>query len=160
VILIEELYDPKSVELIKSLYKDDESSRETLFKAFADKILENSELILISKPLDILTILCMTANFAENKEECQRVAIIVFNGLKAENPLPYIMDDQGFSLAEKTLVALSFFEPAMCRRTKYHGAPSPTFYRKASKILFEKNGYPEIAEHHEQWEKFLNEMFL
>jgi hypothetical protein len=29
-----------------------------------------------------------------------------------------------------------------------------------SRIIFEQNGYPEISAHHEQWEKFLNEMFL
>jgi hypothetical protein len=160
VSLIEELYDEKSRKLIKSLYKDDVNSRETLYAAFAEKILEKSDLILTSKPLDILTLLCMTANFADTKEECQQVAIIVFKCLKQENPLPYIMDDQGFALAEKTLVALSFFRSAMDYRSKRKGAPTSDFYRRTSKIIFEQNGYPEISAHHEQWEKFLNEMFL
>lgn len=158
--LIEQLYDEKSVELIRSLYKDDPDSRDKLYSAFADKILEKSDKILISSGLDIISLLCMTANFADSKEECQQVAVIVYKGLKYENPLPYIMEDKGFLLAEKTLVALSFFGLAMERRTKYHGAPSPIFYRNASKMLFETNGYPNIAEHHEKWETFLKEMFL
>jgi len=160
VSLIEQLYDEKSRELIISLYKDDPDSRDKLYLAFASKILDKSDLILTSSPLDILSLLCMTANFAESKEECLQVAIIVSKGLKYENPLPYIMDDHGFLLAEKTLVALSFFSLAMDHRSKYHGAPKSDFYRKASKMLFDKNGYEDIAEHHEKWEKFLNEMFL
>ena len=158
--LIEQLYDEKSVELIRNLYKEDPSSRKQLYSAFASKILEKSDQILTSSPLDILSLLCMTANFADSKEECQQVAIIVFNGLKRENPLPYLMDDQGFILAEKTLVALSFFNSAMEHRTKYHGAPTPLFYRRTSKILFEQNGHSDISEHHEKWESFLSEMFL
>ncbi len=102
----------------------------------------------------------MSANFADSKEECQTVAIIVYKRLKEENPLPYIMDDKGFLLAEKTLVALSFFRPAMEYRSKYKGAPTSDFYRRASKLLFVKNGHESIAEHHEKWEAFLGELFV
>ena len=102
----------------------------------------------------------MNADFANDKEECHTVSIIVFKGLKLENPLPYVSDDNGFLLAEKTLVSLSFFRSAMERRTKYHGAPSPNFYRMASKLLFSKNGHQGISDHHEQWEAFLSEMFV
>ena len=158
--MIEELYDDKSVASIKGLYLNDPNSREQLYSAFASRILEKSEVFLISKPLDILSILCMSANFADSKEECQTVAIIVMKGLKEENPLPYICDDHGFILAEKTLVALSFFRSAMEHRTKYQGAPTPDFYRKASKLLFTKNNHEGIAEHHEQWEAFLSELFV
>lgn len=101
----------------------------------------------------------MTATFAENKEECHQVAIIVYNGLKRKDPLPYVLDDRGFILAEKTLVALSFFRAAMERRAK-RGAPSSDFYRGLSKTLFIKNNQEDIAEHHEKWESFLSEIFV
>ncbi len=158
--LIEELYDPKSVQLIRSLYKDDVHAKAQLYDAFAHRIMERSDIFLQSKPLDILCILCSTAKFAESKEECYQVAIIVHKGIHRENPLPYILDDHGFLLAEKTLVALSFFRAAMDYRNKYSGAPTSDFYRKASKLVFEKNGYYDIAEHHERWESFLGEMFI
>jgi len=156
VNLIDELYDEKSVKLIKVLYSEDP---EQLYVSFGTKILEKSETFLISKPLDILTLLCMTASFAENKEECHDVAIIVFNGLKRKDPLPYVLDDRGFVLAEKTLVALSFFRSAMEKRAK-KGAPPSEFYRGLSKTLFIKNNRENIAEHHEKWESFLSEIFI
>ncbi len=158
--LIEELYDSKSVQIIRSLYQEDPSSREQLYRAFAGKILEKSETFLTSRPLDILCLICSIADFASSKEECHKVAIIVHKGINAEKPLPYILDDKGFALAEKTLVALSFFKNAMDYRNKHSGAPSSDYYRKVSKTVFEYNGHTDIAEHHEQWESFLGEMFV
>ncbi len=158
--LIEQLYTEKEVNQIRLLYSTDPSCREQLYSEFARKIIEKSETFLTSKPLDILSLICMTANFADNKEECQTVAIIVHKRLNEKNPLPYIMDDKGFNLAEKTLVSLSFFRKAMEYRCKYKGAPSTNFYRSASKILFSKNGHQSIADHHEQWESFLSEIFI
>jgi hypothetical protein len=158
--LIDELYDADDSSRIKLLYSSDPSSRDLIMRAIGDKIIASPEKILTSKPVDILGLICSTASFASSKEECFAVAIIVNKGLSYPNPLPYLMDDHGFSLAEKTLTALSFFRKAMERRTKYHSAPSPDFYRKASKLLFQKNDHEDIAEHHEQWEAFLSEMFV
>lgn len=158
--LIEELYDSKSVQAIRSLYTDDPTIKEQLYQAFASKILEKSDTFLNSKPLDILCIICSIAKFASSHEECHKVAIIVHKGMQLENPLPYVIEDRGFLLAEKTLVSLSFFKAAMERRNKYSGAPSADYYRKVSKMVFERNGHLDIAEHHEQWESFLSEMFV
>lgn len=158
--LIDELYDKESLKWIKQIYSDDPSSRDLLYKSFGNKIIEKQDTFLNSKPLDILCLICMTAPFAEDKEECHTVGIIIHKGLRYENPLPYIMDDHGFLLAEKTLVALSFFRSAMDHRSKYRGAPTSNFYRNASKLLFSKNGHDGIAEHHEQWENFLGEIFV
>ena len=102
----------------------------------------------------------MTAEFADSKEECQQVAIIVSKRLMDENPLPYIMDDEGLLLAEKTLISLSFYLKAMEKRYKYHGAPAPDFYRQASILVFKKNNLDSIAEHHQKWENFLSERLL
>jgi hypothetical protein len=157
--LIDELYDSSDCEKIKMLYSADPSSRDSIMQAIGYKIVE-SERILLSNPLDILSLICCTAPFANDKEECQQVAIIIHRGLTYENPLPYIMDDFGFKLAEKTLTSLSFFRKAMEKRTKHQGAPSPEFYRSASILLFKKNDLPSIAAHHINWENFLNEMFL
>lgn len=158
--LIDELYDSKSAKWIKHIYANDPNSKELLFVTFGQKIIESQEVFLQTKPLDILCLICMTATFAENKEECQTVGIIIHKGLQYENPLPYILDDHGFLLAEKTLVALSFFKSAMDYRAKYKGAPNSSFYRDASKLMFRKNGHDNIADHHEKWENFLSEIFI
>lgn len=158
--LIEQLYDDKSVELIRSIYSEDPSSRQALFKAFGQKIIEQQEKILISKPLDLLTLICMTASFADSTEECQDVAIIFYKRLNDPSPLPYISDDQGILLAEKTLVSLSLYPKAMERRWKYKGAPSPNFYREASKLIFKKNEKDSVAKNHEKWELFFSEIFV
>lgn len=157
--LIDELYTPEQCTRIKALYAEDVSSRSVLMKAFGQKIVEN-EGILLSKPLDILALICMTASFAHSPLECQTVAVIIHKHLMDVNPLPYVLDDHGITLAEKTLVSLSFYYSAMEKRHKRRGAPSPSFYRQASKIMFSRCNQPEIAEHHEQWECFFSEMFL
>ncbi len=158
--LIEELYSEKDVEQIRSLYKEDPESRKLLYRSFGTKIIEKSDTFLSSKALDVLSLICMTATFADSEIECQEVAVILFKRMNDEKPLPYILDDHGFLLAEKTLVALSLYPKAMEKRWKYHGAPAPSFYRNASKVLFSKNGHESISNHHERWEGFISEMFI
>lgn len=157
--LIDELYAPEDCVRIKAIYSEDVSARQSLMQSFGHRIIAN-ESILTSKPLDILALVCMTASFASSPAECQTVALIVHKHILDDNPLPYIMDDHGIALAEKTLVALSFFLPAMEYRHRRRGAPSPNFYRNASKIMFSRCDQQEIADHHEQWESFFAEMFL
>ena len=157
--LIDELYSPEDCERIKAIYSEDPSSRAALMQSFGRQIIA-SDKILVSKPLDILALICMTASFADSPAECQAVAIIVHKHLVSTNPLPYILDDHGITLAEKSLVSLSFFMPAMKWRTQYRGAPTPDFYRRASKVMFSRYDHNDIAEHHEQWESFFSEMFL
>lgn len=158
--LIEQLYDDKSVEVIRAIYSEDVSSRQMLFRAFGQKIIEKQETFLIAKPLDLLSLICMTASFADSDEECQDVAVIFFKRLNDSNPLPYISEDAGILLAEKTLVSLSLYPKAMERRWKYKGAPSPSFYREASKLVFKKNEKDSIAKNHEKWELFFSEIFV
>jgi hypothetical protein len=157
--LIDELYAPEECERIKAIYSEDVSARQSLMQSFGHRIIAN-ENILTSKPLDILALVCMTATFASSPLECQTVAIIVHKHILDADPLPYVVDDHGITLAEKCLVSLSFFLPAMERRHKRRGAPSPSFYRNASKIMFSRCDQQAIADHHEQWESFFAEMLL
>lgn len=157
--LIEELYSSNAVELIRDLYHDSPESKESFYQAFGNKILENPDKILLSKPLDILMLICSTANFASSHQECQDVAIIMYKRLQEKTPLPYMLDDRGIDLAEKSLIALSFFKPAMLVRWK-RGAPSLDFYRTYSKNIFRSLGYEDLSEHHEKWENFLSEFFI
>lgn len=156
--LIEELYSSKAVDIIKDLYHEDEEVRKTFYQAFGNKIIQSQDKILITEPLNILMFICSTASFSSN-EESQQVAIIIHKRIKEKNPLPYMLDDRGLDFAEKSLVSLSFFYPAIVKRWK-KGAPGPDFYRTYSKRIFETNGYPEISEHHEQWETFFGEFFI
>lgn len=157
--LIDELYSTTDIERIKLLYSDDDVSKKLLVTVIGSKIVE-SEKILVSSPLDILYFICSLATFADSEEECQYVAATVLTRIQEKNPLPYILDDRGIVLAEKTLIALSFFNNAMIYRAKYKGAPKPSFYREYSKKIFTNNSREDVAEHHEQWEAYLSEMFL
>lgn len=156
--LIDELYSEEDCERIKALYKEDVSSRQVLLEAFGHKIIQNDN-ILTSKPLDVLALICMTAEFANSQNECHAVAIMVHKHINTKDPLPYILDDHGITLAEKCLVSLSFFLPALERRYR-KGAPSPDYYRKAGKLMFSRCDHEDIANNHEKWESFFSEMFL
>lgn len=157
--LIEELYTSEAVKLIRDLYQEDADAKQSFYEAFGNKIIQSRDKILSSEPLSVLLFICCTAPFSSSVEESQQVAVIVYRRIKEKNPLPYILDDRGLDLAEKTLIALSFFKPALVARWK-RGAPHPDFYRNYSKKHFESEGYYEIAEHHEQWENFFGEFFV
>ena len=157
--LIEKLYSDRAVELIRDLYYDDVDAKESFYKAFGSKILEKQDVFLNTKPLDILMLICNTARFANSIEECHNVAVIVFRRMYEPKPLPYILDDRGLDLAEKSFISLSFFYSALEKRWK-KGAPSPAFYRECSKKIFAANNLEDIAENHEHWESFFSERFI
>jgi len=157
--LIEQLYTDRAVELIRDLYYDDPDAKTSFYEAFGKKIIEKQDIFLISKPLDILMLICSTAKFASSTEECQNVAVIIYKRIQEPKPLPYITDDHGMVLAEKSFIALSFFYKTLEKRWQ-KGAPSPAFYRNCSKKIFSANNFEDIAKHHEQWEAFFQEFFI
>jgi hypothetical protein len=159
--LIEELYTDKECKTIKELFLEDTRNRLSLKEAIGNKIIIEKDKILTSNALDIICLLCLTAKFAVSEDECHRIAITVYQFFdKPNNQIPSLITDEGLIFASKTLTALSFRVKAMEKRWKYHGAPSPSFYRKVSKTIFQSNGQKDIAAHHEQWEGFLGEIFI
>ena len=161
--LIEELYTKSECEHIKKLFLEDTSIRDHIKKAIGSKIvLEKDNKILVSNSLDIIYLVCLTSEFASSDDECHRIAITIHQFLRLTNEpiLPYIHIDQGMVFACKTLLALSFWSKALERRWKYHGAPSPKYYRQISKHIFNTHGQKDISVHHEQWEGFLGELFV
>lgn len=160
-VLIEQLYSPEQCKAIKDLYKQDNSSHKLIREAIGQKLIVDQDKFLTSKPIDVVCLMCLTAKFASSDDECHRVAITVYQYYdKPVNLLPNITEDFGLEFASKTLIALSFRAKAMEKRWKYHGAPSPSYYRQASKVTFQKYGQNDIAAHHEKWEGFLGELFV
>lgn len=158
--LIDELYEPNIASKIKKLYSEDLESRSDLLKCFGKKIIEDQENFLLSKPIDVLCLICMTSSFANSELECQQVGVIFHKRIFDKNPLPYFCDDQGLIFAEKVLVSLSLYPKALEKRWKFHGAPKPSWYRNAAKVIFCKNEMDSIANNHEKWEAFFSEIFI
>ena len=161
--LIEELYNSRECEHIKKLFKDDVSVHNIIKKAIGEKIiLTHEKKILTSNSLDIIYLICLTSNFATSDDECNRVAITIHQYIKCTDDLilPYLHLDYGLVFASKTLLALSFWAKALEHRWRYHGAPSPKYYRQISKHIFKTHGQEDISLHHEQWEAFLGELFI
>jgi len=159
--LIEELYGKEDCETIKQLFLEDISSHLSLREAIGNKIILEKEKILTTNALDALCLICLTSKFASSEDECHRVAITIYQFIdKPTNTLPSLFEDSGLQFASKTLMSLSFRAKALEKRWKYHGAPSPSFYRKVSKTIFVNHDQKDIAAHHEQWEGFLGELFI
>lgn len=160
-VLIEQLYSSDECRAIRSLYKDDTTTHKLIQRAIGEKIVCSSETIITTKPLDVICLICLTAKFAASEDECHRIAITVYQYHdKPNEQLPLITEDQGLVFASKTLMALSFRAKALEKRWKQHGAPSPSYYRQASKLTYSKFKQQDIAEHHEMWEGFLGEYFI
>jgi hypothetical protein len=160
-VLIEELYTSEECESIKDIYKNDPSARAAIMNAIGNKLIVSTDKIVGGKPLDAICLICLTSKFASSEDECYRVAITMYQHIdKVQNILPSIAFDRGLDLANKTLLALSFRAQALESKWKRYGAPSPAYYRKASKAAYTSYGQPDIAAHHEQWEGFLGEVFI
>lgn len=160
-VLIEQLYTSEECEIIRSLYTEDPSSKNSIRQAIGSKLITSTDKIITSKPIDVLCLICLTAKFASSEDECHRVAITIYQyHNKTSEIIPSIVSDEGLKLANKTLIALSFHAKALEHRWKCHGAPTPSYYRTISKATFKMHGQQDIASHHEQWEGFLGEMFV
>lgn len=161
IALIEQLYEENECKIIKEFYQNDESSRNALREAIGNKIILEKDKFLTTNPLDIICLICLTAKFAHSEDECHRVAITLyqFYDKPVDSIMPSLVNDEGLKFANKALISLSFLAKAMEKKWKYHGAPSPSFYRSVSKTIFKRSNQADIATHHEQWEGFLGEMF-
>lgn len=159
--LINQLYHAKNCEALKNLYQTDPSSRPSIKQAIGSKLITDSSKIIVSNAIDALFMICLTAKFADSEDECNRVAITIYQYHdKTREMIPSIASDMGLVFANKSLIALSFHPQAMEKRWKYHGAPKPDFYRQLSKTVYKTFDQQDIAAHHEQWEAFLSEVLV
>jgi len=160
--LIEDIYTEKECHYIKTLFNEDGTVRDIIKKVIGDKIIQSGDKVLLCNPLDVIYLICLTSKFATSDDECHRIAITVFQYIRAtkETMLPFLSDGFNLQFASKTLISLSFFAKALEHRWRHKGYPSPQFYRQTSKSIFKQNGQEDIAAHHEQWEGFLGEIFV
>jgi hypothetical protein len=159
--IIHHLYTKNECEAIKFLYKEEPTLRKPIVETIGNKLVVASEKFVNTTLLNAIHLVCLTAKFADSEDECYRVAVTVCQFCnKTKDLLPSILEDRGIMLANKTLVCLSFFSQAMKKRWMYKGAPSPQFYRKLSKTIYESHGQKDISRHHEQWEAFLGERLI
>lgn len=159
--LIDHLYDEKNASALKELYKNDNSCRAAIKKAISSKLITDNSKIITSNAIDVFFVACLSAKFADSEDECNRVAITIYQYFdKTKETIPSMVEDRGLVFSSKCLVSLSFYPQAMERRWKYHGAPKPDFYRQLSKKVYMIYNQKDIAAHHEQWETFLGEIFV
>lgn len=160
-VLVEQLYDAENCKALKDLYDSDPSTRPSIKEAISSKLITDKEKIIISNAIDALFLICLSAKFADSEDECNRVAITIYQYYdKTKSPLPSLVSDQGLVFSSKCLVALSFYPQALEKRWKYHAAPKPDFYRQLSKTVYKSFDQDDIAAHHEQWEAFLGEVLV
>lgn len=159
--LVEQLYDTGNSKALQELYKTDPASRPAIKQALSSKLITDHSKIITSNAIDALFIICLSARFADSEDECNRVAITIYQYHdKIKETIPSMIDDEGLKLASKCLISLAFYPQALEKRWKYHGAPKPNFYRQLSKTIYKTHDQQDIASHHEQWETFLGEVLI
>jgi len=159
--LVEQLYDAKNSKALQELYKTDPSLRPSIKQALSAKLITDRSKIITSNAIDALFIICLSAKFADSEDECNRVAITIYQYHdKTKETIPSMLSDEGLKFASKCLISLAFYPQALEKRWKYHGAPKPDFYRQLSKTVYKTFDQKDIAAHHEQWEAFLSEVLI
>ena len=157
--IIDFIYSKSECANIRELYKD-ESSRPLLQQQIGKRILDRQHTLIDGSAIDTLAMICMNQNFTTDERECLSVSLFVCRGIKNVSPIPNVTDCSGIDLASKLLVSLSFFKPAMVKRWRHHGSPSPDWYRKVSQTTFAHHDYEGLAKHHWHWENFLSERLI
>ncbi len=160
--LINQIFDVKECQALRNLYESEPSCRDAITDAISSRLITASDKIIItSQTIDVLYLICLSSKFADSADECLRVANIIYTYRNdVSNILPSIANDRGLKLANKTFVALSLFPQALEKQWRQRGAPTPSFYRSVSKTIFKNNKQEDISSHHEQWERFLSEVFV
>lgn len=160
-VLIEQLYDLKNCKALKDLYETDPETRPSIKEAIGSKLITSRDKIITSNAIDALFMICLTAKFADSEDECNRVAITIYQYHdKAKAVTPSLIDDRGLAFSSKCLVALSFYPQSLEKRWRQYAAPKPDFYRQLSKAIYKTFDQNDIAAHHEQWEAFLGEVLI
>lgn len=160
--LIEQIFNQKECEAIRSLFLDEPSNQKIIAKAISAKLItDNAKIITPNSTVDVLYLICLSSKFADSEDECLRVANIIYEyRTEVTNMLPSIVYDRGLKFANKTLIALSFYPQALEKQWRQRGAPTPSFYRNVSKTIFKNHKQQDISSHHEQWEQFLSEVLI
>jgi hypothetical protein len=160
-------------ELMKKLFKEQYKSAEILLadkdtyrllEAQVAKALLNNDKIILEEPIcQLRLIISNMSTFANSKEECDEVTNIIIWGMKNEDLdsiLPMVTEHQGYDLAKRCLISISFFENHMIQRHNRYAAPSPNFYRKIGAASFIQSGHQDIGEHFDKWSLFIKEFFV
>lgn len=158
--LVQELYDKKNSEALVELFEKDVSTRPFIKQAIGTKLITDNNKIITSNAIDALFMICLSAKFADSEDECNRIAITIYQYHDKTPAIPRMVEDKGLRFSSKCLIALSFFPQMMEKKWRQHGAPSPSFYRQLSKSIYEIYEQHDIAAHHEQWEAFLGEVLI
>jgi hypothetical protein len=160
--LIEYLYNEAECQAIKKMWQASDE-RSAIHLILGRRLLEkNSKLLPATSGtlLDILMLVCRTQSFAYDENEGLTVAVLLTQSLRDKNILPLLQSDRGVNFSRKALVSLALFYPAMEHKCRRYGAPSPEYYRQASKTELRRADYPGIAENHLKWEGFLSEVLV
>jgi hypothetical protein len=158
--LVEQLYDKKNYEALTKLFDTDPSTRPCIKEAISSRLITSNEKIITSNAIDALFMICLSAKFADSEDECNRIAITIYQYHDKCPAIPCMSQDVGLTFSSKCLIALSFHPQAMEKKWKQYGAPSPSFYRQLSKTIYSMYEQKDIAAHHEQWEEFLGEVLI
>lgn len=154
--IINQLVSNKEKDAVCNLLQDD-NSKLLLLKSLGQRLLQKDE-IFIMDSIGQIILLIANAPFLRSEEECMQITNMVQWGIKRTNVLPMITEHKNKELAYRCLLSLGFFKEAVEKRTKYHGAPSVSFYRNIGINQFKNIGFLEISEDFQKWEYYLGEI--
>ena len=154
--LIKCLYDEKKQKSLEFLYQDSDIKTQLLIRSTIAEALKDCPRILGSNGSDF--ILCTLASYHKSEEDTVRVyqAIMkmfdkMYFGLLTDNISWRSME----SIADSTLVGISFFRKRIEEMNKRRSAPSVEYYSKVGALAFERLGYNNIGENFNNWTTFI-----
>ena len=153
--LLKQLFSESETQAILTLCSEPDQT--LLSQAIGKKLLDSQDII-NALPLQQLMFIMSLSPFADNLNECNDVAKIVYWGIQRIEILPLRSEQQDQEFAYKCLISLSLYKPALIVRKERYGAPDPEFYRSEGQKSFLRIGMTEISYHFPKWEYFLNEM--
>jgi len=154
--LLEVLYDKNKQNKFKELYISSDSETQLLIRSTIAESLKDCPRILKSNGFDWL--LCSLSSYHKNVDDTIRVYQSIIRtfysidfGLLTED----IKWKNLNSIADESLVGISFFRKYIEEMNKRRASPSVEYYSKAGSLAFHRLGYDNIGKDFLGWTSFI-----
>ena len=154
--LINILYDEPKQRAFELLYMDSDDQDRLLLRATIAEALKDCPKLISSHGSDF--VLCTLSQYNKNEEETMRI----FQGImRCLNKISFGLLTNEIewkdmnSIADESLVGISFFRRHIERMNRRRAAPSVEYYSRAGALAFHRLGYDTIGENFLGWTSFI-----
>lgn len=156
--LIETVYDNAKQMAFKKLYLDSDIRDQFLLRSTLSQALQDCPKLIPSHGSDF--ILCVLASHHKSEDDTIRIyqsIMKIFDGIEFGLLTKDIKWKDLNSIADESLIGISFFRKHIEKMNKRRASPSVEYYSEAGALAFHRLGFEEIAENFNGWTNYIED---